>query len=329
LKKIVYLYTVFTGETFTKESFCTLLSTVWKIQDILKIERFANDEANLYGLELFSVRAFKQINQENPPDTMTFEDFAQYVKVLDHPSQVLETQTGGRLGSFKIVGEGRLTKKVDPREYDFYVNTLKRVSGLSNFCPQFFGTIQEDGNNLIIFEDLCRGFSKPCVLDLKIGTTRVGDDTIGERREYMHNKDKGSTTVSIGLRFIGMRVWNKDTESFDRYNKSWGRAVTDDTFGESMLVFLRTSKTDQNLQLIPLFLEKILPLYEWMQTQNELRFFSSSLLLVFDGQNPDSVRLKMIDFAHVFPTVNGVKDDGYVLGLSNLVKIFKSLEKGL
>lgn len=57
---------------------------------------------------------------------------------------------------------------------------------------------------------------------------------------------------------------------------------------------------------------------------SNFRFYSSSLLFIYDGkQDPDSqpeVRLKMIDFAHVHPIQDNRKDEGYIFGLKNLIE---------
>jgi hypothetical protein len=55
-------------------------------------------------------------------------------------------------------------------------------------------------------EDLTHYYEKPCIMDIKIGITSVGEDASPEKREAMRKKDEGSTTVTLGLRISGMRV---------------------------------------------------------------------------------------------------------------------------
>lgn len=67
------------------------------------------------------------------------------------------------------------------------------------------------------------------------------------------------------------------------------------------------------------------------------RFFSSSLLVAFDGKTNDgTIDLKMIDFAH--STFNGFMndttydgpDEGYLLGLDSLINLLNDIiEKNL
>jgi hypothetical protein len=66
-----------------------------------------------------------------------------------------------------------------------------------------------------------------------------------------------------------------------------------------------------------------------MEQQSDLRFYSSSLLFVCDGieekEKQPQISLRMIDFAHVFPIKDGGKDDCYLIGLRNLIKIMQNL----
>jgi len=245
----------------------------------------------------------------------------------------MDTQTGGHVGAFKVAGIGQISKKVGKCEAKFYSDTLHKTPGLIEFCPSFYGLSKDDENEeeiCVIMEDLCRGFSKPCILDLKVGLTSAGEDASGKKLEDMLKKDSMSTTVTLGLRFTGMRVWQEETGNFERYSKTWGNSVTDATFEESLLLFFKchSSRIHYNLarQCIPLA-ESLL---DYFRKQQYLRFYSSSVLLVYDGANVDAgIRFKMIDFAHVFPIVDEGFDNGYVHGITNLVTYLKKIgERG-
>ena len=75
--------------------------------------------------------------------------------------------------------------------------------------------------------------------------------------------------------------------------------------------------------------------------QRSYHFYASSLLFVYDydvigrieeQQQPtvigcelaDHVRLKLIDFAHVFPAAAGSPDDNFLFGVENLLNIFQN-----
>src|SRR5262245_55574837 len=74
-------------------------------------------------------------------------------------------------------------------------------------------------------------------------------------------------------------------------------------------------------------------LHDWLATQKAYRFFSSSLLFVYEGDSQEDFKadVRMIDFAHVFEIKaciglrprsqrqDGGFDDGYVKGLKRLL----------
>ena len=74
------------------------------------------------------------------------------------------------------------------------------------------------------------------------------------------------------------------------------------------------------------FVEKLEDLMRFFSTQTQYHFYASSLLFVYDSASLDvraSVRLKMIDFAHVFPG-RGKLDENFINGLINLTDLFKN-----
>ncbi|CAG7835240.1 unnamed protein product [Allacma fusca] len=91
-------------------------------------------------------------------------------------------------------------------------------------------------------------------------------------------------------------------------------------------------------------LEKLIPLSKLFDAQRYYSFFSSSLLIVYDADrisklskgdvngthyqpppnDDDWLRVKMIDFAHVFP-LEDTLDDNYIFGLDNLIRIFSMI----
>ena len=60
---------------------------------------------------------------------------------------------------------------------------------------------------------------------------------------------------------------------------------------------------------------------EWFNKQTTYHFYSSSVIVVYDAelQDTSSIRIKIADFAHVFPAENK-RDDNYLYGLNNLVQ---------
>jgi hypothetical protein len=57
-------------------------------------------------------------------------------------------------------------------------------------------------------EDLTFGYKQPSIIDIKMGTSSVGEEATPEKRAAMALKDKTTTTVSLGIRVVGARVSN-------------------------------------------------------------------------------------------------------------------------
>jgi hypothetical protein len=77
-------------------------------------------------------------------------------------------------------------------------------------------------------------------------------------------------------------------------------------------------------------LVQLRPLRRWFEENQSLRFYASSLLLIYEGDvqnspNPDTVTVKMIDFGRVRREAGG--DQGYITGLSTVMNIFVDLLK--
>lgn len=81
-------------------------------------------------------------------------------------------------------------------------------------------------------------------------------------------------------------------------------------------------------KILESFLPSLEEIRDWMSSQSIFRFYSSSLLFVYEGSEMKIIadvhigdesrefksRVKMIDFAHVFKIEDGGKDYGYVKG---------------
>ena len=75
-------------------------------------------------------------------------------------------------------------------------------------------------------------------------------------------------------------------------------------------------------------LVQLRPIRRWFEENKSLRFYASSLLLIYEGDvtnspNPDTTTVKMIDFGRVRRESGG--DQGYITGLSTVKNIFADL----
>jgi len=243
------------------------------------------------------------------------------MKVEDVKHEEFAHQAGGHAGAFLKGGEGQIMKRVGNNEFVFYSKILGAHPSCKPHLPSFHGTQEKDGNKYVVIEDLTQYYQKPCILDVKIGTTSVGEDATPEKREAMEKKDRGTTTASLGIRITAMKVYQTKSGDFKSYDKAWGKNVTEQTIVQSLQTFLDNGEEIRK-DLIDGFLEILRKVQAFFEGQRELRFYSSSLLFLYDGKKPEKnprVDIRMIDFAHVHEIKDGGRDDGYIFGLKNLI----------
>jgi len=67
---------------------------------------------------------------------------------------------------------------------------------------------------------------------------------------------------------------------------------------------------------------------EWFRTTCPFCLYSASLLFVYDAKNAKTTgRVKLIDFAHVFPLEAGKHDDNFIFGLEKLIGFLEEISK--
>jgi len=234
-------------------------------------------------------------------------------------------QTGGHVGAFTKLEDGKIRKKVGKNEHTFYSTQLALHDSIREFVPHCHGTDINEDIHYIMIEDLTHRFKKPCILDIKMGTSSVGEDASPEKKEAMQKKDMGTTTHSLGIRITAMKVYQHDKQDYVSYGKDWGKNITAENFVENLKVFFHNGKEVRG-SLIPLFVEKLKKVQDWINSQRSLRIYSSSLLFIYDGEEGnDDVELKMIDFAHVHEITDGGQDDGYITGMKNLIEVIQAV----
>uniref|UniRef100_T1GV62 Kinase n=1 Tax=Megaselia scalaris TaxID=36166 RepID=T1GV62_MEGSC len=98
--------------------------------------------------------------------------------------------------------------------------------------------------------------------------------------------------------------------------------------------FLNIQNDESNKVHVLLILKQLYKIQKWCHKQKYFELYSSSILIVYDASilnntlnkpNSDWVRVKMIDFAHVFPIENKSRcDSNYIFGINKLVQMFES-----
>ncbi|KEG08971.1 putative inositol polyphosphate kinase-like protein [Trypanosoma grayi] len=180
---------------------------------------------------------------------------------------------------------------------------------------------------LIVLEDLCGGFAHPCVLDIKMGSRQYGLNPSEAKLRSKERKAALSTSLQYGVRLAGMRRWCADTHQYETRSKIAGRHLTLAELRDTVRHFLQNSA-----RLRRHFRRQLLRLRGAFTKQSVFRFFTSSLLLVYDADRPLlSARVVMVDFAFTYerdelllggdPEAAQEHDVGYIKALDTLLDI--------
>jgi inositol-polyphosphate multikinase len=229
---------------------------------------------------------------------------------------------------------------------------IEALRHLAKFTPPYHGVVGQDrilisperpfgvaDDAHLLLQDITINYSKPCVMDLKMGTTTFEPDAPDDKKhreqsKYLHQRQHG-------FRIIGMRIYNPshpdaDLDGFRYFDKTFGRSLMsrDDvldafttffgagasgqessTLGEkpanalevngSSTVSSPTASTRIRNRAAANVLAELRPIRRWFEDNKSLRFYASSLLIAYEGDvsidssSRDAATVKMIDFGRV------------------------------
>ncbi|OCT83227.1 inositol hexakisphosphate kinase 1 [Xenopus laevis] len=139
------------------------------------------------------------------------------------------------------------------------------------------------------------------------------------------------------------QVFHVDTGHYLCLNKYYGRGLSAEGFRQALFQYLHNG-VRLRFDLFEPILYKLRRLKCVLESQASYRFYSSSLLIIYDGRDypatnvadplvqerAPKVDARMIDFAHSTykgfrddPTVHDGPDKGYVLGLRSLINVLE------
>lgn len=135
----------------------------------------------------------------------------------------------------------------------------------------------------ILLEDLCAKFEAPCILDLKIGKRMYRDGASEEKISRSIAKAEGSTSSSHGIRICGLQTYSRPSHTYYCQDKYVGRSLPGDLLKPSIARFFASCPPEYRQKTIGLIVDRLKQLTTAIEGITNLRFYSSSLLVVYEG----------------------------------------------
>ena len=118
----------------------------------------------------------------------------------------------------RILDNGQLAKPSATAEIQFY-ETARNHNSILQFLPKYYGktwlcaqsedvdaSSNTDGTEALVLENLIVGYTKPCVMDLKLGIRLYDDNANEEKKARMIKQASVTTSGSTGVRICGAKV---------------------------------------------------------------------------------------------------------------------------
>ncbi|KAI9673279.1 MAG: hypothetical protein M1829_004344 [Trizodia sp. TS-e1964] len=233
--------------------------------------------------------------------------------------------------------------------------------------PQAFGK-HLSTNLSIVLSNATRGFHRPSILDLKLGSQLHDEQASPEKRARLEQVARETTSGSLGFRIAGMRVWRKDTASYGVFDKWYGRGFSAATVRQGFDDFFAGAGEPEVRKWLAERLRAEVEGFQRALEGEESRMIGASLLFVYEGDMDVLMRaleeeasssgkeqearqddsdgddgdegsisettkprisvMKVIDFAHAQWTPGLGPDENCLQGIRNVVRILDQIIEG-
>ncbi|KAM4018391.1 inositol-trisphosphate 3-kinase B-like isoform 1-T2 [Anomaloglossus baeobatrachus] len=262
-------------------------------------------------------------------------------------------QLAGHEGNFKASERGHILKKFSPVENACLVALMEDV--LRPYVPTYYGLVEREEQTYIKMEDLLMGLEGPSIMDCKIGIRTYLEEELAKallkptprkdmynkmvaldpeaptpeehkqqavtKPRYMQWRESVSSTAQLGFRIEGVTV------EAGPVKKNFKKMKSKDKIMETFVLFTKGRK-----DILAAYMDRLANMQAALQNSEFFRaheVIGSSLLFVHDRRGFSNVW--MIDFGkttpapshitirHDVPWEQGTHEDGYLLGLKNLI----------
>jgi len=192
-------------------------------------------------------------------------------------------------------------------------------------APRFYGTVQRDGKEYFVMEDVGAGFVRPCVLDLKMGARTWHAECTMEKQKAHMEQDYSCTTHKYCFRFAGMKTYDAAGNVVRWPRKHAWYALDDNKMLAALSGFLDCAGSDaRKAETICVFQQRIQHVLSFFRNEGGWELIASSLLFMYDADTTSTKPpvVYMIDFAHTTKLLPGSFDGGYMCGCKELLRFF-------
>ncbi|EDW03437.1 inositol polyphosphate multikinase IPK2 [Drosophila grimshawi] len=234
------------------------------------------------------------------------------------------------------------------------------LAALAAYVPRYYGPVKlvvnQREHTFINLEDLTHGMAKPCVMDVKIGR-RTWDPLSSPHKRTIEEQKYVICKQNLGLCLPGFQVYRRDKHQPEettliRHGRDFGKSLNIEGFHKALALFFNTDSKPHCDVLLHEVLRQLRGIRSWFKRQRLLHFYASSLLICYDFEQLQSlatkpllngyhqaaadpvlpttaasqwVRVRCIDFAHIFPAEDAQPDHNYMFGLQSLIDIVESM----
>eukprot|EP00667_Euglena_gracilis_P005877 EG_transcript_5919 len=202
---------------------------------------------------------------------------------------------------------------------------------LSQQCPGVLGmALDGDPDQLLHFmalQDMTHGMLHPCLADVKMGRQQFAPGA--HNQESKTKKTNQTISATLGFRLCGTKVYCPETSGYVLQDKYDCRQHTKWQIQEQFQAFFRSSGGVRR-DVLRCILGKLHRLLQHMERQTEWLFYTSSLVMMYDGdQTVDpQPNVVLVDFAHTIPS-EGQVDRNFLGGLKNLIDVLQCIATDL